>query len=89
MGKNWYLFRTLVLNNILLKIKTDLFVFSPFAGSGIYITLSGPEEIAANAYSNITLSCLVAKTVAELNDHFTGDMEFQESKWSVKNRWKV
>ena len=68
-GKNWYLFRTLALNNILLKIKTDVFLFSPFAGSpGIYITRSGPEEIAANAFSTITLSCLVAKNAAELDD---------------------
>ena len=44
-----------------------MFFFSPFAGSGIYITRSGPEEIAANASSNITLSCLVAKTVAEID----------------------
>ena len=62
------LFRTLVLNNILFKINTDLFVFSPFAGSGIYITRSGPEEIAANAFSNITLSCLVSRIVAKLDD---------------------
>ena len=67
-GKNWYLFRTLVLNNIPLKIKTDLFRFSPFAGSGIYITRSGPEEISASAFSNITLSCLVARNAAELDD---------------------
>ena len=67
-GKNWYLFRTLVLNNIPLKIKTDLFRFSPFAGSGIYITRSEPEEIAASAFSNITLSCLVAENAAKLDD---------------------
>ena len=68
-GKKQYLFRTLVLDNILLKIKTDLFLFSPFAGlTGIYITRSGPEEIAANEFSNITLSCLVSKTVVELDD---------------------
>ncbi|XP_067021783.1 uncharacterized protein [Acropora muricata] len=35
---------------------------------GMYITRSGPEEIAANAFSNITLSCLVPRTVAELDD---------------------
>ena len=67
-GKNWYLFRTLVLNNTFLKIKTDLFHFFPFAGSGVYITRSGPEEIAASPFSNITLSCLVPRTVAELDD---------------------
>ncbi|XP_015767116.1 PREDICTED: hemicentin-1-like [Acropora digitifera] len=39
-----------------------------FRCSGIYITRSGPEEIAASAFSNITLSCLVPKTVAELDD---------------------
>ncbi|XP_067020458.1 uncharacterized protein [Acropora muricata] len=36
--------------------------------TGIYITRSGPEEIAANEFSNITLSCLVSKTVVELDD---------------------
>jgi len=35
---------------------------------GINITRSGPTKTAANAFSNITLSCLVAKTVAELDD---------------------
>ncbi|XP_015754279.1 PREDICTED: hemicentin-1-like [Acropora digitifera] len=39
-----------------------------FRCSGIYITRSGPEEIAASAFSNITLSCLVPRTVAELDD---------------------
>ena len=68
-GDNWYFFRTLVLNNILLKFKQIFFLFSPFAGSsGIYITRSGPEEIEVNAFSNITLSCLVPKAVAELDD---------------------
>ncbi|XP_044179110.1 hemicentin-1-like [Acropora millepora] len=49
-----------------------------FRCSGIYITLSGPEEIAANAYSNITLSCLVAKNVAELDDLLV--------TWNFKNQ---
>ena len=77
-GTNWYLFRTLVLNNIPLKIKTYLFRFSPFAGSGIYITRSGPEEIAASAFSNITLSCLVPRAVAELDDLWV--------TWNFKNQ---
>ena len=39
---------------------------------------SGPEEIAANAFSNITLSCLVAKNVAELDDFLV--------TWNFKNQ---
>ena len=70
--------RTLVLTNSLLKIKTDVFFFSPFVGSGINITRSGPEEISANAYSNITLSCLVAENAAELDD--------LRKTWTFKNQ---
>ena len=32
------------------------------------MTRSGPEEISASAFSNITLSCLVPRAVAELDD---------------------
>ncbi|KAK2561257.1 Toll-like receptor 6 [Acropora cervicornis] len=45
---------------------------------GIYITRSGPEEISANAFSNITLSCLVAKNAAKLDD--------LRKTWTFKNQ---
>ena len=45
------------------------FCFALFGGlSGILINRTGPAEIVVNALSNITLSCLVPETVAELND---------------------
>ena len=82
--------RTLVLNNILLKIKTDRFLFSPFAGSGIYITRSGPEEIAANALSNITLSCLVPRTVAELDDlRLTWNFKNQTEPLEIGGKYRI
>ncbi|XP_074622393.1 uncharacterized protein LOC141880765 isoform X2 [Acropora palmata] len=49
-----------------------------FRCSGIYITRSGPEEIAASAFSNITLSCLVPRAVAELDDLWV--------TWNFKNQ---
>lgn len=39
-----------------------------FRCSGINIMRSGPTEIAANAFGNITLSCLLSEVVAELDD---------------------
>ena len=90
-GKNWYLFRTLVLNNILLKIKTDVFHFSPFTGSpGINITRSGPEEIAANALSNITLSCLVPKAAAELDElRVTWNFKNQRDPLNTGGKYRI
>ncbi|XP_067021860.1 toll-like receptor 1 [Acropora muricata] len=44
----------------------------------IYITRSGPEKIAANAFSNITLSCLVPRIVAKLDD--------LRKTWTFKNQ---
>ena len=55
------------------------FCFSLFAGlSGIFIKRTGPAEIRVNALSNITLSCLVAETVAELDD--------LKVIWNLKNQ---
>ena len=42
------------------------------------IKRSGPAVISVNAFSNITLSCLVAKTVAELSDFLV--------TWNFKNQ---
>ena len=53
--------------------------FSPFAGlGGIDIKRSGPAEIRVKAFSNVTLSCLVAKAVAELDDLLV--------TWNFKNQ---
>ena len=53
--------------------------FSPFAGlDGILINRTGPAEILVNALSNITLSCLVPETVAELDD--------LKVTWNFKNQ---
>ena len=55
------------------------FCFSLFAGlSGIFIKRIGPAEILVNALSNITLSCLVPETVAELDD--------LKVTWNFKNQ---
>ena len=57
---------------------TGFFCFSRFAGlSGIFIKQTGPVEIRVNALSNITLSCLVAEAVAELDD--------LKVTWNLKN----
>ena len=56
-----------------------MFFFSPFAGlEGIYIKRVGPAEVRVNAFSNITFSCLVAKTVAGLDD--------VQVTWNFKNQ---
>ena len=82
--------RTLVLNNILLKIKTDVLFFSPFVGPGIYITRSGPEEISANAFSNITLSCLVAKNAAKLEDlRLTWNFKNQSYQLKTGGKYRI
>ena len=56
-----------------------IFCFSLFAGpSGIFIKQTGPADIRVNAFSNITLSCLVAETVAKLDD--------LKVTWNFKNQ---
>ena len=55
------------------------FCYWLFAGlSGIFIKRRGPAEIRVNALSNITLSCLVPETVAELDD--------LKVTWNFKNQ---
>ena len=55
------------------------FCFSLFAGlSGIFIKRTEPAEIQVNALSNVTLRCLVAETVTELDD--------LKVTWNFKNQ---
>ena len=55
------------------------FCFSLFAGlSETFIKRIGPAEIRVNALNNITLSCLVPETVAELDD--------LKVTWNFKNQ---
>ncbi|XP_074623520.1 putative oxidoreductase PXDNL [Acropora palmata] len=45
---------------------------------GLHIERSGPKDIAANVFSNVTLSCLVDKTVTALDDLLV--------TWNFKNQ---
>ncbi|KAK2561224.1 hypothetical protein P5673_015693, partial [Acropora cervicornis] len=49
-----------------------------FASLGLHIERSGPKDIAANVFSNVTLSCLVDKTVTALDDLLV--------TWNFKNQ---
>ena len=61
--------KILFLKNILLKLNDQISFLSLFAGlSGIFIKRIGPAEIRVNAFSNITMRCLVAETIAQLDD---------------------
>ena len=70
-------------------MKPDVFFFPPFAGPGTNITRSGPKETEANAFSNITLSCLVAKTVAELDLRLTWNFKNQSDPLKTGGKYRI
>ena len=75
--------------HIPLKIKSKLF-FSPFAGLGLHIERSGPKEIAANVSSNVNLSCLVDKTVTELEDLLlTWNFKNQSDPLKIGGKYRI
>ncbi|XP_015754278.1 PREDICTED: uncharacterized protein LOC107333928 [Acropora digitifera] len=61
-----------------------------FRCQGLYITRSGPEEIAANAFSTITLSCLVTKNAAELDDlRLTWNFKNQSDPLETGGKYRI
>ena len=57
---------------------------------GIYIKRSGPAVTSVNAFSNITLSCLVAKTVAQLDDlRVTWNFKNQSDPLKTRGKYRI
>ena len=83
--------KILFLKNILLKLNDQISFLSLFAGlSGIFIKRIGPAEIRVNAFSNITMRCLVAETVAELNDlHVAWNFKSQSNPLKTGGKYRI
>ncbi|XP_044179207.1 toll-like receptor 6 [Acropora millepora] len=61
-----------------------------FRCSGVNITRSGPEEISASAFSNITFSCLVPRVVAELDDlRVTWNFKNQNDSLQTGGKYRI
>ncbi|XP_044179199.1 uncharacterized protein LOC114952530 [Acropora millepora] len=61
-----------------------------FRCSGINITRPGPEEISANEFSNITLSCLVAENAAKQDDlRLTWNFKNQSYQLKTGGKYRI